>query len=59
MKAASEIYSPDSVTVSAANEGVEDKSGLINTSAEESAWLFQLQLSKVEELDSLMDREKY
>lgn len=59
VKAASEIYSPVSGTVSAANECVEDKPALINTSAEESAWLFQLQLSKVEELDSLMDKEKY
>ena len=31
-----------------------DKPALINISAEESAWLFQLQLSKVEDLDSLI-----
>jgi len=59
VKAASELYSPVSGTVSGSNARVEDKPALINTSAEESAWLFQLQLSKVGELASLMDKEKY
>ena len=59
VKAASKIYSPVSGTVRAASEGVEDKPALINTSDEESAWLFQLKLCKVEKLGSLMDKQKY
>ena len=59
VKAASEIYSPVSGTVSTASEGVEDKPAHINTSSEESAWLFQLQLCKVEKQGSLTDKQKY
>jgi len=59
VKAASEIYSPVSGTVIASNEVVEDKPALINTSSEEAAWLFQLDLSDTKELDTLMEKEKY
>jgi len=59
VKAASEIYSPVSGTVVASNERVEDKPALINSSAEAEAWLFQLELSNVKELEGLMDKDKY
>jgi len=59
VKAASEIYSPVSGTVTVSNEGVEDKPALINNNAEVDAWLFQLELSNLKELDSLMSKEKY
>jgi len=59
VKAASEIYSPVSGIVTTNNKDVEDKPALINTSTEEAAWLFQLKLSKSEELDSLMDKSRY
>ena len=38
---------------------MEDKPGLINSSPEEEAWLFELNLSNKIELDSLMDKDGY
>jgi len=59
VKAASEIYSPVSGTVSTSNKNVEDKPGLINTNTEEAGWLFQLQLTKLDQLDGLMSKQQY
>jgi glycine cleavage system H protein len=42
VKAASEIYSPVSGTVTAKNEDVESKPGLINKSPEDKGWLFKV-----------------
>ena len=41
------------------NLQVEDKPGIINTSTEEEAWLFELNLSNRIELKNLMDKEGY
>ena len=38
---------------------VEDKPGLINSSPEQDAWLFELNLSNRIELKDLMDKEGY
>lgn len=59
VKAASEIYSPVSGTVTEKNTKVEGKPALINTSCYEEGWLFKLKLSKPEELNDLMDHKKY
>ncbi|XP_061378147.1 glycine cleavage system H protein, mitochondrial-like [Danaus plexippus] len=59
VKAASEIYSPVSGTVTAKNRDVENKPGLINTSCYEKGWLFRLKLSKPEELKDLMTDTQY
>ncbi|KAG6456995.1 hypothetical protein O3G_MSEX010058 [Manduca sexta] len=59
VKAASEIYSPLSGTVTEKNKDVEAKPGLINTSCYEKGWLYKLKLSKLEELNELMDEEQY
>ncbi|XP_028159410.1 glycine cleavage system H protein-like [Ostrinia nubilalis] len=59
VKAASEIYSPVSGTVTEKNNKVEDKPALINTSCYDQGWLFKLKLSNPEELQELMDDKKY
>ena len=59
VKAASELYSPVSGLVVDNNTDVEDKPALINSSAESSAWLFEVRLSNVQELENLMNQEKY
>ncbi|XP_026761034.2 glycine cleavage system H protein, mitochondrial [Galleria mellonella] len=59
VKAASEIYSPVSGTVTEKNSEVEDKPALINTSCYEKGWLFKLKLTKPEELNDLMTEEQY
>jgi glycine cleavage system H protein len=59
VKAASDVYSPVSGTVSAHNEVLVDEPELVNTAAETEGWLFQLTLSDTSELDGLMDKAGY
>jgi glycine cleavage system H protein len=59
VKAASDIYSPVSGTVSASNGALEDAPELVNTAAEADGWLFQLTLSDPAELGALMDKAAY
>jgi glycine cleavage system H protein len=59
VKAASDVYSPVSGTVSAHNEVLVDEPELVNTAAETEGWLFQLALSDASELDGLMDKAAY
>lgn len=59
VKAASDVYSPVSGTVSAHNEALADAPELVNTDAETTGWLFQLTLSDAGELAGLMDKAGY
>ncbi|KAJ0178511.1 hypothetical protein K1T71_006334 [Dendrolimus kikuchii] len=59
VKAASEIYSPLTGIVTEKNKEVENKPSLINISCYEKGWLYKLKLTKLEELDELMNEEQY
>ncbi len=59
VKAASEIYSPVSGTVTAVNEALSGDPGLINSSPEGDGWIFKLALDDASELDGLMDADAY
>lgn len=59
VKAASEIYSPVSGTVTEKNAAVEETPGLINTSCYDQGWLFKVKLTQSSEIDALMTEEKY
>ncbi|KAJ2954556.1 hypothetical protein O0L34_g2840 [Tuta absoluta] len=59
VKAASEVYTPVSGTITEKNESVEKTPSLINKSTYEDGWLFRLKLSKPEELNNLMDQAAY
>ncbi|KZS08876.1 glycine cleavage system H protein [Daphnia magna] len=59
VKAASELYSPVSGTVTEKNKDVEETPALINQSPYEKGWLFKIKLSKPEELDALLDEAGY
>lgn len=59
VKAASELYTPVSGTITAKNEELEKEPGLINKSCYENGWLFKMKLSKMAELDDLMDETAY
>lgn len=59
VKAASELYSPVSGTVTEKNTEVEDTPSLINTSCYEKGWLFKVKLSQPNEQDALMDEDQY
>ncbi len=59
VKAASDVYSPVSGTVTEGNAALTDDSSLVNSYAEAAGWFFKLTLSDPSELDSLMDEAAY
>ncbi len=58
VKAASDIYTPVSGTVSDINEELLDSPGNVNTNPYES-WIAAIELGNVNELDTLMDAGEY
>ena len=59
VKAASDVYSPVSGTVSESNAALADAPELVNTDADEAGWLFRVTLSEPCELASLMNADAY
>jgi glycine cleavage system H protein len=59
VKAASDVYSPVSGTVEAANQALDGEPELVNSDAEKGGWLFRVTLSDPAELEALMDRAAY
>ncbi len=59
VKAASEIYSPVSGEVTAANDGLGNDPSLVNTSAMDDGWFYKIKLADALELDGLMDEDQY
>ena len=58
-KAAADIYAPVSGEIVAVNEEARLSPELLNNSPEERGWLFQIRLSNLQELDSLMSKSAY
>lgn len=59
VKTASDIYAPLSGKVIAINELLEDAPESINNDAYGDGWIFQLELSDLTEVESLLDAEVY
>ena len=59
VKAASDVYSPVSGTVTEANAALEGDPALVNSAPESEGWFFKLTLSDPSELDGLMDEVAY
>ncbi|WP_448189108.1 glycine cleavage system protein GcvH [Azospirillum sp. sgz301742] len=59
VKAASEVFSPVSGTVTEVNPDLESEPAKVNTGAEGDGWFFKLRLSNPGELDALMDEAAY
>lgn len=59
VKAASDVYTPVSGTVSDTNAALADEPELVNTDAEKGGWLFRVTLSDPAELADLMDEAAY
>jgi len=59
VKAASDVYTPVSGTVSDVNEALAEAPELVNTDPEKGGWLFRLTLSDPAELGALMDKAAY
>ncbi len=59
VKAASDIYSPVSGEIVAINEAVIDSPEIVNKDPYGDGWLFSVRLDDPEEIDGLMDAERY
>ena len=59
VKAASDVYSPVTGTVTEGNPALSDDPALVNTAPESDGWFFRLQISDASELDGLMDEGAY
>lgn len=59
VKAASEIYSPVSGEVTAANDDLGNDPSLVNASAMDDGWFYKIKLADASELDGLMDEDQY
>lgn len=59
VKAASDVYSPVSGTVTEGNSAIEDDPALVNSDAEGAGWFFKITLSDPAELEGLMDQGAY
>ena len=59
VKAASEIYSPVSGTVTEVNLALEAEPGLINTAPDAAGWIYKIALDDPAELDGLLDDTAY
>ena len=59
VKAASDVYSPLSGTVTAVNKNLEDDPGLVSNSPEEKGWIYKLENIDLDELEDLLSEEDY
>lgn len=59
VKAASDVYSPVSGTITEANAALESDPALVNSAPETHGWFFKLTLGDMAELDALMDELAY
>lgn len=59
VKAASDVYSPVSGTVTAVNEALADKPETINEDAFGEGWLYTVELSDPEQLNDLLSADDY
>lgn len=59
VKAASDVYTPVSGTVTAINDALSDTPEQVNADPYGAAWMIQLELSDPSELDALMDAAAY
>lgn len=58
-KAAADIYSPVSGTITAVNDALKDQPELVNQSPQANGWIYKIRLSSPEELDLLKDEQAY
>lgn len=59
VKAASDVYSPVSGTVTEGNPALADDPALVNSDPEGEGWFFKLTLDDPSQLDGLMDADAY
>jgi len=58
-KAAADVYSPVSGVIQEVNQKLSETPELVNSSPLKEGWLFKIKVQSPEELDKLMDADKY
>ncbi|MBA2727338.1 MAG: glycine cleavage system protein GcvH [Parachlamydiaceae bacterium] len=58
-KAAADVYSPVSGIIEEVNHKLSETPELVNSSPQQEGWIFKIKIQSPEELDKLMDSEKY
>ena len=59
VKAASDIYSPLDGEIIKVNEKIKEDPSIINRDSENEGWLFKIKLSNQDNIDDLMNIDKY
>jgi len=59
VKAASDVYAPVSGKVIKQNEVLDQSPGVVNQSAEQEGWLYQIEITHPDELEKLLDQKNY
>jgi len=59
VKAASDIYAPVSGKVVAVNDALDTTPELVNESAEDGAWMAEIEIADAAELKNLMTKDQY
>jgi glycine cleavage system H protein len=59
VKAASDVYSPVTGTVTAVNEALSDKPETINEDAYGEGWMFTVRINDAEQLNELLSSDEY
>ncbi len=59
VKAASDVFTPLSGEVVAANQSIVDDPAVVNSAPMGEGWFFKLKLARVEDMEALMDLDAY
>src|SRR5437660_6315175 len=59
VKAAADVYAPVAGEVTAVNEGLAERPGLVNTEPTGDGWLFKIKPADPAEVDELLDEKAY
>ena len=59
VKAASEIYTPVSGTITEVNSDLESDPAIVNNDAEVAGWIYKIKLSDTSDVENLMSEDAY
>lgn len=59
VKAASSVYAPANIKVTAVNDAVKNDWSIVNKAAETDGWMIKVQLTKPEQLNELLEKKAY
>lgn len=59
VKAASDVYAPVDGVVKEINERLNNEPSLVNTQPEKEGWLWKMELTNIQQLESLLSKDDY